>query len=97
MTDERDLRKVIPLFQSDREATIKQLLSEISYAIYLLNLATDIDGIEIQNADTEGSVDELQRDLISVMKAISGYADKASFAFLELIKKHRLDYLASVK
>ena len=97
MADERDLRKVIPLFQSDRETTIKQLLSEIYNAIYLLNIATDLEGIGIQGAEIDGTEDELQRDLISLMKEISGYADKASFALLELIKKHGLDYSVSSK
>jgi hypothetical protein len=97
MSDERDLRKVIPLFQQDREATIKQSLSEIYNAIYLLNLATDLEGIGIQDSEIEDTKDELQRDLISVMRQIHGYAGKASCAFLELVKKHRLDYSASIE
>jgi len=95
MTGERDRRKVIPLFQPDCENGIKQLLSEIYNAIYLLNLATDLDGIGIKEAEIEGTRDELQRDLISLMREIGGYADKASFALLELIKKHGLDYSSS--
>jgi hypothetical protein len=43
----RPLGKVIPLFQQDGKATIKQRLSEIYNAIYLLDLATDIEDIEI--------------------------------------------------
>jgi len=97
MPDEKDLSKVIPLFQQDREASIKRSLSEIYNAIYLLNLATDLEGIGMQDSETEDTKDELQRDLISVMRQIRGYAEKASSAFSELIKKHRLDYSPSSK
>ena len=51
----------------------------------------------MQDAEIDGTEDNLQRDLISLMKEISGYADKASFALLELIKKHGLDYSVSSK
>jgi len=97
MSDEADLGKVIPLFQKDREAAIKQLLSEICNAIYLLNLATDLEGFEIQDSEIEDTKDELRQDLISVMRQIHGYAERASCAFLELVKKHRLDYSANSK
>jgi len=95
MSDERDLRKVITLLGPDREAAIKRSLSEIYNAIYVLNLATDLEGIGIQDAEIEDTKDQLQRDLVSVMRQIHGYAEEASRAFLELLKKHRLDYSAS--
>ena len=93
MYDERDLRKVIPLLGQDREEAIKRSLSEIYNAIYLLNLATE--GIGVQDAEIEDTMDQLQRDLVSVMRQIHGYAEEASRAFLELVKKHRLDDSAS--
>jgi hypothetical protein len=95
MYDERDLRKVIPLLGQDREEAIKRSLSEIYNAIYLLNLATDLEGIGVQDAEIEDTMDQLQRDLVSVMRQIHGYAEEASRTFLELVKKHRLDDSAS--
>ena len=95
MYDERDLRKVIPLLGQDREEAIKRSLSEIYNAIYLLNLATDLEGIGVQDAEIEDTMDQLRRDLVSVMRQIHGYAEEASRAFLELVKKHRLDDSAS--
>jgi len=97
MSDERDFRKVIPLLQPEREASVKQLLSEIYNAVYLLNLATDLEGIRIEDPEIGDTKDGLQQDLISVMRQIHGYAERASRAFLELVKKHRLDYLVSNK
>jgi hypothetical protein len=97
MSDVKDPRKVIPLFQQDREATIRQSLSEIYNAIYLLNLATDFEGVGIQHSEIGETGDELVRDLISLMREIHGYAEKASLAFVEVIMKHRLDYSAGSK
>src|SRR5512135_1919590 len=90
VSDEKDLRKVISL-QRDREVTIKQALSEIYNAIYLLTLATDLEDIEMQDSEIENIENDVRRDLILLMKEIRGYADKASFAFSELVKKHQLD------
>ena len=97
MSDEKDLHKVIPLFEKHQEASIKQSLSEIYNAIYLLNLTTEVEGMGLQDPEIVGVENELQRDLISVVKELRGYAEKASSVFSELVKKHRLDYLASNK
>jgi hypothetical protein len=62
MSDERGLRKVIPLLGQDRKEAVQRSLSEIYNAIYLLNLATDLEGIGAQDADIEDTKDQLQRD-----------------------------------
>lgn len=91
MSDEKEPRKVIPLFKQDGKVTIKQTLWETYYAIYVLTLATDVDGVEMEDSEIEEIEDELQRELIFGMKEIRGYSEKALFALLELVKKHPFD------
>lgn len=87
---QRSPGKVIPLFKGNRKATIKQSLSEIHNAIYLLSLATDLDDIGVQDSEIDELEDELYRDFILGLKEIRGYAEKASSALLGLVNKHRL-------
>jgi hypothetical protein len=90
MSDEKELLKVIPLFKQDDKATVKQALSQVYQAIYLLTLATDIDdGVEMEDSEIEEIEDVLQRDLMFTMKEIRGYSEKARFALFELVKKHQ--------
>jgi hypothetical protein len=71
--------------------TIKQALWELYYAIYAMTLATDVDGVEMEDSEVEEIEDELQRDLIFSMKEIRGYSEKAWFVLFEVVKKHQLD------
>jgi hypothetical protein len=91
MSDETGTPKVIPLLKQDHKVTIKQTLWELYYAIYAMTLATDVDGVEMEDSEIEEIEDELQRDLILSMKEIRGYSEKAWFALFELVKKHQLD------
>jgi hypothetical protein len=88
---QRSLSKVIPLFKESGKATIKQSLSEIHNAIYLLNLATDLDDIGMQDSEIDDLEDELYRDFILGLKEIRGYAEKASSVLFDLANKHRLN------
>jgi hypothetical protein len=91
MSDETRTPKVIPLLKQDHKVTLKQTLWELYYAIYAMTLATDVDGVEMEDSEIEEIEDELQRDLILSMKEIRGYSEKAWFALFELVKKHQLD------
>lgn len=91
MSDETETPKVIPLLKQLTKVTIEQTLWELYYAIYATTLATDVEGVEIEDSEIEKIEDELQRDLIFTIKEIRGYSERASFALFELVKKHQLD------
>jgi hypothetical protein len=91
MSDETGTPKVIPLLKQDTKVTIKQTLWEVYYAIYAMTLATDVEGVEMEDSEIEEIEDDLQRDLIFSMREIRGYSEKAWFALFELVKKHQLD------
>jgi hypothetical protein len=89
MSDERESFKAIRLFKQDSKA-IERALWETYYAIYTLTFATELDGVEMEDSEIKEIVDELPRDLISTMKEIRGYSEKARCALFELVEKHQL-------
>ena len=56
-----------------------------------MTLATDPEGVEMEDSEIEEIQDELQRDIIPSMKEIRGYSEKALFALFKLVEKHQLD------